>query len=572
MMTSLVRDLITSLFTISILLGGFAQAQAGDPPPPSPTWPAPSAPGGPGSDAGDGDLVPIGVIAQTSPAAAVVAASRKQMQVVDLSQTLQESSTFYPSLFPGMNADALPVQPRDALEFGRKIFPGGTPFGFDPASGSTAASITTGEHTGTHMDAPNHFIGSGGDIAGHAVERLACPLAVIDIRDQARGNSKLPITRDMVVAWEAENGSIPDGAMVCILTGYEHSAGDKETHHPGFTVQAADYMRRERRISGVGTDSLSPDISGDLSFPVHKRLLGDQCMILENLRNLDAVPANGASVLMAPLAISAGSGSPTRVVAFVGTAPAGEFEVRDLTHRLDGQTPFLDGSDPTFRPPEKPLLGGLGEEVSKGLKLPKIKLPKIDLGGLIPGKPVMRETTARTMINGYYGGYFQMGVSTGTHIDFPRRSQSGGDDAASYQLARLFGGAVVVDMRDVPQRSTMNAESLQQRLAGRSVSGAYLVLWTGRSDNRHPGLTADAATWAMSQSARGILTDAADIDPASARNRPAERAVHEAYGVTGGFLRDPGQLPASGATLAILPMPVARSPSAPARILAYLPR
>ena len=76
----------------------------------------------------------------------------------------------------------------------------------------------------------------------------------------------------------------------------------------------------------------------------------------------------------------------------------------------------------------------------------------------------------------------------------------------------------------------------------------------------------------MQGSARGILTDAPGVDPSGAWGRPAENAVHAAYGIVGGFLREPGQLPATGATIVVLPMPIAGSTSAPARVLAYAPR
>ncbi|WP_324670065.1 cyclase family protein [Geochorda subterranea] len=184
-----------------------------------------------------------------------------------------------------------------------------------------------GEHTGTHFDAPVHFVDRDGVWSLDQVppERLVAPLAVIHIHERAARDPDAWVTVDDLMAWEARYGRIPDGAIVCMHSGWESRVGDADAyrnadasgtmHFPGFSPQAAQWLVHERDIVGIGVDTLSLDIGPSTGFEVHLTVLGANLYGLENLANLARVPPAGATVIVGAPRVRGASGGPCRVLA-----------------------------------------------------------------------------------------------------------------------------------------------------------------------------------------------------------------------------------------------------------------
>lgn len=182
-----------------------------------------------------------------------------------------------------------------------------------------------GEHSGTHIDAPAHFITGGAAADELEVSSLIAPVAVIDIRVRAEGDADTALTVDDLTAWESEHGTLPDGAAVFMDSGWDERANDGEAflnadadgtlHFPGFSPEAASFLVNERRIVGIGVDTPSLDIGAATSFDAHVTVLGAGLWGLENLANLGSVPPSGTTVIVGSPKIEAASGGPARVLA-----------------------------------------------------------------------------------------------------------------------------------------------------------------------------------------------------------------------------------------------------------------
>lgn len=192
--------------------------------------------------------------------------------------------------------------------------------------------IHTGEHVGTHFDAPIHWITGRDNIDVSQVppRHLLGPAAVIDTSEEVAGDPDFVLEIDHVRAWEDEHGPLPDGGWLLYRTGWDARSGDQEaflnadeegSHTPGFSVECARWLAEEAPIVGVGVETVGTDAGGapafDPAFPCHSFMLGNGKYGLTQLQNLARLPARGAVVIAPPLPILGGSGSPVRVLALV---------------------------------------------------------------------------------------------------------------------------------------------------------------------------------------------------------------------------------------------------------------
>jgi kynurenine formamidase len=199
--------------------------------------------------------------------------------------------------------------------------------------------ITTGEHSGTHFDAPVHWITGrdGEDVSQVPVSRLIAPAAVLDFSAEAAGNPDFLLEIDHVKKWEAANGPLPAGGWMFFRTGWDARSQDQaaflnanETgpHTPGISVTCAAWLAQEAPVIGLGVETVGTDAgaaySFDPPFPCHSALLGAGKYGLTQLRNLDRLPAQGAVIITGPLPIISGSGSPCRALALVDRGSAGD--------------------------------------------------------------------------------------------------------------------------------------------------------------------------------------------------------------------------------------------------------
>jgi kynurenine formamidase len=195
--------------------------------------------------------------------------------------------------------------------------------------------IVTGEHTGTHLDAPIHWVTGrdGEDVAQIAPTRLIGPAVVLDFSAQAAADPDFLLTVDHITTWEKQHGPLPEGGWLLYRTGWDSRAHDQDDflnadaagpHTPGMSVECARWLATESAIIGVGVETVGTDAgaahSFDPAFPCHSYLLGAGKYGLTQLRGLDRLPATGAVLIASPLPIVGGSGSPARVFALVETA------------------------------------------------------------------------------------------------------------------------------------------------------------------------------------------------------------------------------------------------------------
>ena len=193
-------------------------------------------------------------------------------------------------------------------------------------------NFRTGEHTGTHFDAPNHWVTGKdlGDVASVPVSRLIAPAVVPDFSAEAAEDPDFLVEVDHIKAWEAGNGPLPDGGWLLLRTGWDArsqsqreflNADENGPHTPGLSPECARWVAEESPVIGLGTETVGTDAgrahSFDPPFPCHSHLLGAGKYGLTQLQNLAALPATGALVVAGPLPIVSGSGAPARVLALV---------------------------------------------------------------------------------------------------------------------------------------------------------------------------------------------------------------------------------------------------------------
>jgi kynurenine formamidase len=187
-------------------------------------------------------------------------------------------------------------------------------------------TLTVGEHVGTHFDAPIHWITGrdGEDVASVPPSRLVGPAVVIDHSAQAAENPDHLLTVAHIKAFEAEHGPLPENGWLLYRTGWDARADDQDAflnqgRTPGPDVEAARYLAETAKIAGVGVETVGTDAGAAHSFeppfPVHNFLLGAGKYGLTQLANLAQLPPTGAVVIVAPLKLVRGTGSPSRVFA-----------------------------------------------------------------------------------------------------------------------------------------------------------------------------------------------------------------------------------------------------------------
>jgi len=196
-------------------------------------------------------------------------------------------------------------------------------------------TLTIGEHVGTHLDAPIHWVTGqdGNDISSIDATQLIGPACVIDKTAETEADNGYLLTVDDIKAWEEENGEFPDRAWVLLRTGWQSraqdetaflNAGEQGPVTPGPDVEASRWLAGERNLSGFGVETVGIDAGAaggfDPPFPVHNFVLGAGRLGLTQLANLDRLPLTGAMLVVSPLKLVGGTGSPSRVFAFVPKA------------------------------------------------------------------------------------------------------------------------------------------------------------------------------------------------------------------------------------------------------------
>lgn len=194
-------------------------------------------------------------------------------------------------------------------------------------------TLSLGEHTGTHFDAPVHWV-TGRDLANNTCDtipagRFIGPACVIDVSRECTADNDFLLTPARIEAWEAEHGRIRAGSWVLLRTDWSKRTDPRDflntdengPHTPGFAKEASALLAHDRDVLGVGVETIGTDAGQaatfDPPFPNHGIMHGAGKFGLASLCNLDRLPARGSIVIAAPLRIVDGSGSPLRVLALV---------------------------------------------------------------------------------------------------------------------------------------------------------------------------------------------------------------------------------------------------------------
>ena len=241
-----------------------------------------------------------------------------EVEVVDLTQPLSESTPVLVLPDPFANT---PHLSRKELSH------------YDDLGPAWAWSVLElGEHTGTHFDAPIHWVTGkdGVDVASVPPAQLVGPAVVIDKTAEVEADNGYLLTAADLDAFEAENGPIAPGSWILFRTGWESRAQDEASFlnlgpegptSPGPDVSGSKWLAEHPNVVGYGCETVGIDAGSaggmDPGFPVHNFLLGAGRYGLTQLANLTKLPATGALIVVAPLKLVDGTGSPSRVLAFV---------------------------------------------------------------------------------------------------------------------------------------------------------------------------------------------------------------------------------------------------------------
>lgn len=232
------------------------------------------------------------------------------MKLVDLTYSLEENSPYWPE-----DSSDHPFHSSIATTY--------------QTDGNFTRNFSMPEHFGTHMDAPVHFDPKGKSIDQVPVEKLFVPAVMIDVSSVVKSNADYCVMVQDIENWIELNGGIPTGTVVFFHTGWSTRWPSQEKymnadaggvlHFPGLSVEAAHFLLEHACPVGIGIDTGSIDCGASKDFPVHQLTMPAGVYHLENVANLDCLPATGFSVAALPLKLGGGSGAPVRIVALVPT-------------------------------------------------------------------------------------------------------------------------------------------------------------------------------------------------------------------------------------------------------------
>ena len=184
-----------------------------------------------------------------------------------------------------------------------------------------------GEHSGTHINAPNSFWTGGRAMHELPARDCVMPLVVLDGRDRAAADADWQLAIADLLVWEERHGSIPAGALVALWTGWQerwrdraaflNADADGRLHFPGVGVAAAQWLLDQRQIAALAIDTHGVDAGASEGFAVNRLVLGAGGQVVECLANLNRVPPVGAITIVAGLPLVGGTGSPVGVLALV---------------------------------------------------------------------------------------------------------------------------------------------------------------------------------------------------------------------------------------------------------------
>ena len=250
-----------------------------------------------------------GIVTFTAPTFAV---DLRHARIIDLTYPFDERTIYWPTAPSSFQLTRLSYGKTEAGYF------------------YAANVFCTPEHGGTHLDAPIHFSESGLTVDQIPVRQLIGPGIVIDVSRQAAADPDYRLSVQDVKLWEAKHGTIQEGAIVLLRTGWgkwwsdrkrylgDDTPGDaSRLHFPSYSKDAAEFLVKVRRVAALGVDTASIDYGPSKDFIVHQIANGANVPALENIANLEALPEIGAWIIALPMKIANGSGAPLRILGVI---------------------------------------------------------------------------------------------------------------------------------------------------------------------------------------------------------------------------------------------------------------
>lgn len=257
-------------------------------------------------------------MAENPVASVIEALAGGAVEVVDLTQPLNERTPVLKLPEPFINTPGLTKHEISAYD--------------DRGPAWAWNWLEIGEHVGTHFDAPIHWVTGkdGVDVSQVPPQHLIASAVVIDKSAEAEKDPDYVLTVDDIRAFEAEHGPLPDGGWLLLRTGWDARAHDEDLflnagsgspQSPGFDVECSRWLAEESPLVGVGVETVGIDAGAaagfDPPFPLHYYLLGAGKYGITQLANLASLPPTGALLIVAPLKLTGGTGSPIRALALV---------------------------------------------------------------------------------------------------------------------------------------------------------------------------------------------------------------------------------------------------------------
>jgi len=231
-------------------------------------------------------------------------------KLIDMSYAFDEKTIYWPTAKPF-------ERHKDAW--------GMSPGGYFYAS----ATFTTSEHGGTHLDSPLHFGEGKWSNEQIPLDRLFGPARVIDISATCAKDRDYRLTPADILAYEKQNGRIDPADIVLVHTGWGRFWPDKKAYlgcdrpgdtsclsFPGLGEDAARLLV-ERKIAGIGIDTASIDYGKSKDFRVHRIVYPANIFGLENVAQMEKLPARGAWLIALPVKVTGGTGGPVRIVGVI---------------------------------------------------------------------------------------------------------------------------------------------------------------------------------------------------------------------------------------------------------------
>ena len=245
----------------------------------------------------------------------------RAIHVIDLTQTL--SPDFPTIALPPEFGQAWPFRIEEISHYDAR------------GPGQYWNNFSCSEHTGTHLDAPAHWI-SGRHLPNNTVDtldvqQLLAPACVIDCSAESARDPDHLLRVEDIAAFESRHGRIPAGAWLLMRTDWSkrgdavayQNCDETGQHTPGPSAEAVRFLVDERNVLGFGSEAIGTDAGQGYHlkppYPCHSLMHGAGKLGLQCLTNLDLLPPTGTLILTPPLKILKGSGSPLRVLALVET-------------------------------------------------------------------------------------------------------------------------------------------------------------------------------------------------------------------------------------------------------------